>query len=624
MPFRAGRASWMDWHRSQRAGWDSLGLKGVAGAVYLYLYAPLLGLLFLSLTAAPTADFEAGFVGAWYVKVLRSPAFLAAIQTSLRVALSATLIALLLGTAAALALGKHRFRGQAWIEWLFYLPVAAPEVVLGFASVTLLAQLGRPLGFWSVLVVHVAFCIPCVVFIVRARLASFDERWHEAALDLGATPVAAFWHVTLPWLLPALVGSGLLCFALSLDDCIVTSFVAGDGVTTLPVLLYSKMKTGVSPEINAAASLLLILTVVLVGLAQLVQRLQRLPQWIRIVLGATCLGLVTLAVGPTPQGGTVTTLHLYIWSNYTSEKLLRDFETRYRCRVIVETYDSNEALLAKLQTGVARYDLVVPSDYMVGVLIRQGLLRPINRSRLTNWHYLDPAFLHASYDPENCYAVPYTFVITGIGYRRDKVLTPVESWEVLWDARYQGRIALLDDVRECFAAALRRRGASPNSRDEGEIARAADDLIAQKPLVKTYDSATFEQLLLYGEAWLVHGFNGQIAKAAYQNPNIAFVVPKEGGTCAVDCLAIPVNAAHPELAEQFINYVLEPQASAEIVQVTGYGTPNRAVRDILPPAWADNPYIFPPEAVLRRCTMIEDVGAILPQYDYYWAVIKSK
>ncbi len=624
MSFRPRRALWMNRPHAPRPGWGATGLKGVAGAVYLYLYAPLLVLFCLSLTAAPAANFEAGFVGAWYVKVLRSPSFLAAIQTSLRVALSATLLALVLGTTAALALGRHRFRGQTWIEWLFYLPVVAPEVVVGFASVALLAQLGRPLGFWSVLIVHVAFCTPYVVFIVRARLSGFDERWRDAALDLGATPAAVFWHVTLPWLLPALVGSGLLCFALSLDDCIVTSFVAGDGITTLPVLLYSKMKTGVSPEINAAASLLLILTVGLVGTAQLVQRLQHLPRWGRVGLGTTCLGLLVVAVGPTPYGAAATTLHIYIWSNYTSEKLLREFEARYRCRVVVETYDSNEALLAKLQTGVARYDLIVPSDYMAGVLIRQGLLRPIDRSRLTNWHHLDPAFLHAPYDPDNRYTVPYTFVVTGIGYRRDKVPEPVESWDALWDTRYRGRIAMLDDQRECFAAALRRRGASPNSRDEQEIARAADDLAAQKPLVKTYDSATFEQLLLNGEAWLVHGFNGQIAKAARQNPNIAFVVPQEGGTRAVDCLAIPVNAAHPELAERFMDYVLEPPASAEIVQVTGYGTPNRSVRDFLPPAWADNPYVFPPETLLRRCAVIEDVGAILPRYDYYWTVIKSR
>jgi|AFSR01.1.fsa_nt_gi spermidine/putrescine transport system permease protein len=621
---QAGRALRTDRQRLPRTGWGASALKGVAGAVYAYLYAPLVVLFCLSLTALPAADFEAGFVGAWYVKVLRSRAFLAAIQTSLRVALAATLIALVLGTAAALALGKHRFRGQTWIEWLFYLPVVAPEVVVGFASVALLAQLGRPLGFWSVLLAHVTFCTSYVVFVVRARLANFDERWRDAALDLGATPTATFWHVILPWLTPALVGSSLLCFALSLDDCIVTSFVSGDGVTTLPVLLYSKMKTSVSPEINAAASVLLILTVALVGVAQLVQRLQRLPRWSRVSLGTTCLGLLVAAVSPMPQATDTTTLHLYIWSNYTSEKLLREFEQRYRCRVVVETYDSNEALLAKLQTGVARYDLIVPSDYMAGVLIRQGLLRPINRSQLTNWHYLDPAFLHAPYDPENRYTVPYTFVVTGIGYRRDKVPEPVESWDVLWDARYEGRIAMLDDMRECFAAALRRQGASPNSQNEQEIARAAADLVAQKPLVKTYDSANFEQLLLQGEVWLAQGFNGQIAKAARQNPNIAFVVPKEGGTRAVDCLAIPINAAHPELAEKFIDYILEPQSAAEIVQVTGYGLPNRAVRDWLPPTWANDPYVFPPEMLLRRCTVIEDVGAISPRYDYYWTVVKSK
>lgn len=596
----------------------------VTGAVYLYLYAPLLTLLVLSLSAAPAADFQAGFVGAWYVKAATNPAFLTAIQTSLRVALATTAIALVIGTPAAIGLGKHHFRGRSWLEGLFYLPVVAPEVVVGFASVALFARLGQPLGFWSVLLAHVAFCTSYVVFIVRARLASFDERLLEAALDLGATPAVAFWRVTLPWLTPALVGGGLLCFALSLDDCVITSLVAGDGVTTFPVLLYSKMKTGVSPEINAATGLLLMATVLLVTAAHIAQQLPRLPQWGRVGLGAACLGLLLVAVAPSPQSATQTTLHIYIWSNYTSDKLLRDFEARYRCRVVVETFDSNEALLAKLQTGVARYDLIAPSDYMVSILARQGLLRPLDRSRLTNWANLDPAFLGAPYDPEQRYSVPYTFTVVGIGYRRDKVSEPVESWDALWDARYCGRIAMLDDIRECFGAALRRRGASPNSRNEQEIAQAAEDLMRQKALIKTYDSATFEQLLLDGEAWLVQGYNGQIAKAARRNPNIAFVVPREGGTLAVDCLAIPVNAAQPALAERFIDYILEPQAAAEIVQATGYGTPNRAVRAYLPPMWADNPYVFPPDDWLRRCTMLEDVGAILPRYDYYWTVIKSQ
>lgn len=619
-----GRARQMKRQPAPPAAWGTRLAAGVTGAVYLYLYAPLATLFLLSLTAAPAADFHAGYVGAWYVKAARNPAFLTAIQTSLRVALATTAVAVVIGAAAAVGLGKHRFRGRSWLEGLFYLPVVMPEVVVGFASVALFAFWGRPLGFWSVLAAHVAFCTSYVVFIVRARLASFDERLLEAALDLGATPAAAFWRVVLPWLTPALMGGGLLCFALSLDDCVITSFVAGDGVTTFPVLLYSKMKTGVSPEINAATSLLLIVTVLLIAAAQVVQRLQRLPRWSRVGGGGVFLALVCVAVAPAPQAAAQTTLHLCIWSNYTSEKLLRDFETRYRCRVVVETFDANETLLAKLQTGVARYDLVTPSDYMVDILARQGLLRPLDRTRLTNWGNLDPAFLNPPYDPEHRYSVPYTFVVTGIGYRRDKVLEPVESWDVLWDARYRGRIAMLDDIRECFGAALRRRGASPNSRNETEIAQAAEDLIRQKALVKTYDSATFDQLLLTGEAWLVQGYNGQIAKAARLNPDIGFVVPREGGTRAVDCLAIPANAAHPELAERFMDYILEPQAAAEIVQATGYGTPNRAVRAFLPPMWADNPYVFPPDALLRRCAALEDVGAILPRYDYYWTVVKSR
>ncbi len=592
--------------------------------VYAYLYAPIAVLVVFSFNASRLNATWQGATLKWYAQAFNNAQLLDALRTSLRVAFATTVLCAVIGTLAALVMGRHRFRGKSVLESVFYLPVVIPEIVVGFASVVFFGLVGFRLGFASVVAAHVAFSVSYVVFVVRARLSGMDERLEEAARDLGAPPVTAFFRVTLPLLAPGIVAAALLVFTLSLDDYIITSFTAGQGVTTLPVLLYSMMKTGVTPEINAVSTVLLVVTVVLAVLAQALQSEKKIPAGLKLAGGAVLAGILVVMFLPGRGAQATTTLNIYIWSNYTSDKLIREFEARYHCRVNIETYDSNEALLAKLQTGLTEYDLIVPSDYMVGILIRENLIRPIDRNQVSNFGNLDPSFLNRPFDPGNRFSVPYTYVLTGIGYRKDKISKPVESWDILWDPAYRNRIAMLDDVRECFGAALRRNGASLNSRSEAEIRDAAGLLAEQKKLVKTYDSATFDQLLLSGEAWLVQGYNGQVAKAAKENPNIVFVVPKEGGTRAIDCLAIPKNAPHPELALRFIDYVLEPEASAEIVRVTGYGTPNLAARPFVPRERLDDPAIYPPREILDRCEFIEDVGAILGRYDYYWTEVKTR
>lgn len=607
-------------HFPQRGGW----LRLATVLVFAYLYAPIAVLVAFSFNSSRLSATWQGTTLSWYAKAFNNPQLLDSLRTSLRIAFVTTVFCAVLGTLAALVMGRHRFRGKTAVESVFYLPVVIPEIVVGFASVVFFGLIGFRLGFASVVAAHVAFSLSYVVFVVRARLSGMDERLEEAALDLGATPMKAFFRVTLPLLAPGIVAASLLVFTLSLDDYIITSFTAGQGVTTLPLLLYSMMKTGVTPEINAVSTVLLAVTVVLAVLSQALQAERKLPAGLKIAGGAVLLVFLAVTIAPPRGTQATTTLNIYIWSNYTSEKLIREFENRYKCRVNIETYDSNEALLAKLQTGLTEYDLIVPSDYMVGILIREKLIQPIDRNRLANFGNLDPTFLNRPFDPGNGYSVPYTYVLTGIGYRKDKIRKPVDSWDILWDTDYRNRIAMLDDVRECFGVALRRKGYSLNSKNERELASAAGLLAEQKKLVKTYDSATFDQLLLSGEAWIVQGYNGQVAKAAKENPNIAFIVPKEGGTRAIDCLAIPKNAPHPELALRFIDYVLEPEASAEIVKVTGYGTPNPAARPFVPRERLEDPAIYPPREILDRCEFIEDVGAILGRYDYYWTEVKTK
>ncbi len=269
------------------------------------------------------------------------------------------------------------------------------------------------------------------------------------------------------------------------------------------------------------------------------------------------------------------------------------------------------------------YDIVVPSDYMVGILGRAGLLEEIDTRQLTNFENLAPRFVGLPYDPENRYSVPYGWGTSGIGYRRDMIGRDAESWNDLWDPAFKDRVGMLNDIRENFGAALKRAGRSLNETDTAEIARAAKALEAQKPLVRTYDSDTFSDNLLSGEVWVTQSYSGQVARAILDNPDVGYAIPKEGCTMFVDNMCIPKGAPNRDLALLFLNYVLEGPVAAQFVESTGYATPNRAAVDSLPPEWRDNPAVYPPEEVLDRCELIQDLGETTEVYDRYWTEIKS-
>ena len=270
-------------------------------------------------------------------------------------------------------------------------------------------------------------------------------------------------------ILPGVISAALLVFTISLDDYVITSFVAGPGSTTLPLKIYSMVKTGVTPEINAISTVLADRN----GLASRRVRASRFGPHKEVVVsrralrGYCCLWLLPSADKTKKAAGGE--LNVFIWSNYLPESVIAEFESRYNAKVNVELYDSNEALLARLQSGGVSYDVIVPSDYMVTVLKEQGLLEEIDRDAITNFSNLEPEFVQGAYDPLNQFSIPYMWGTTGIAYRKDKVAGPVDSWSVMWDGRYKDRIAMLDDVRETFGAALKSLGKSLNSTDPAEI-----------------------------------------------------------------------------------------------------------------------------------------------------------
>ncbi len=317
-------------------------------------------------------------------------------------------------------------------------------------------------------------------------------------------------------------------------------------------------------------------------------------------------------------------LDIYIWTNYLPAEVVADFTRRTGIQVGVDTYSSNEALLDKLQSGVADYDLVVPSDYMVKILVAQRLLRPLDRRRLPHFANLDARFVDRGFDPGNRFSVPYLWGTTGIGYDKGKVHGSVDSWAAIFDPRYAGRILMLDDMREAFGAALKLDGRSLNERDPAALRRAAARLEEQKRLVRTYNSSDFANLLAAGDVDLAQGYNGEIAKVVARDPRrFAYVVPKEGATLAIDSLAIPGGARHPGAAYAFLDYVLEPAVAARIVNGVRYASANRAALPFVDAAIRDDPAVYPPAGVLDRCELIDDLGATTPLLDQLWTEVKA-
>jgi spermidine/putrescine transport system permease protein len=589
--------------------------------VYLFLYAPLAVLAAFSFNRERLTARWRGFTLDWYVRLLDNTQVLTALRNSLLVAVVATAVATAVGTAAALAFHRHRFRRQAALDALLTLPIVIPEIAMAASLLLLFAGTGLRLGFLTVVLAHVTFSVSYAVVVVRARLAGFDRSLEEAAMDLGAGPGRTFFRVTLPGIAPGVLAAALLVFALSIDDYVVTSFVAGVGSTTLPLQIYSMVRSGISPEINAVSTVLLVATGLLLFAAWRLEQGGRVRHAaVPAALGLAILGAPFALVGPPAPADRV--LNVFIWSGYLPPETVRTFEARHHVRVNVDLYDSLEALLAKMQAGNASYDVVCPSNYAVEILVKQGLLRPLDRSALPHLVNVDPAWLDRDFDPGNRHSVPYFAGTCGIGYRKSRV-GAVDSWAALWDPRWRGRVLMLDDARETLGAALKRLGRSVNTSDEATLREAQRLLVEQKPLVRAYDSANFEDALLAGDVWLAQGWNGEFARVMDLDPDIAYVVPKEGSTTYLDSLAIPAGAPHPELAHAFLDFAMEADVAAAVCRSMRYTSPNRAAMALLPPQIRDHPAIFPPPGVLARVELLRDIGPATVLYDRLWTEIKT-
>jgi spermidine/putrescine transport system substrate-binding protein len=316
-------------------------------------------------------------------------------------------------------------------------------------------------------------------------------------------------------------------------------------------------------------------------------------------------------------------LYVYNWPYYIAEDTISNFEKEFGVKVTYDNYSSNEELLAKLQAGATGYDLILPSDYMVGIMREEGLIEKLDLNNIPNFGNIQEKFRNLPFDPDNLYSIPYLWGTTGIGYNAEKITDKVDSWDILWDEKYKGRISMLDDMRGLANPALKRLGYGINTTDPKRIEEVKQLLIKQKPLVKVYTSDTYVEFLKSGDIWLSQAYSGDVFQVMKENKSIKYIIPKEGSDLWVDNMCIPKGGKSKYTAEVFINYLLRPEVSAGISNFTWYANPNEASHKFIKPEIMNNPSIYPPKEVLDKCEFQRDVGESTSLYEQLFNEVKA-
>jgi spermidine/putrescine transport system substrate-binding protein len=316
-------------------------------------------------------------------------------------------------------------------------------------------------------------------------------------------------------------------------------------------------------------------------------------------------------------------LHLYTWADYIKPELVQQFEKEHACRIIIDTFDSNEGMYAKIKAGASGYDVIVPSSYMAKIMFDQGMLLPLDKTNLPNLANVDPEYLKIAVDPRMDYSAPYMITYTGIGYLKDKIADVKPTWKMLDRQDLKGRMTMLNDMRETIGAALKSLGFSLNTVDEKELAAARDVVVRWKKNLAKFENEQYKIGLASGEFFLVHGYSGDILKVKEENDQVEFMIPEEGFSLSCDDLVIPKTAKQAGLAHEFINFLHTPQVAAANTEYITYLAPNLPSYALLSEEIRNDPGIFPDKAILARGEVIRDLGENNQKYIKTWDEIKA-
>ena len=627
----------------------SVGSKIILTLTMLFFYLPILYIIIFSFNDSRSLTKFGGFSLRWYEKMFADSTMMEAVLYTVIIAVIATVVATVVGTITAIGLSKSRKVVQKMVERINDLPVMNPDIVTAISLLMFFSVLTVKKGFGTLLIAHIMFCIPYVMLSVTPKLRSLDPNLIDAAMDLGATPFQALTKVIVPQIKPGIISGALIAFTMSFDDFVISYFTTGNGVNNISILVYTMSKR-VNPSINALSTIVILLITLVLGVVNIVpivrEKREKDGKASRAVshkaMAAVAAVLVLAVVGGT-VGASLSQQHksaaavekygsnvlkLYLPGEYLGENVISDFEKQYGVRVIVENFDSNEMMYTKLMAG-DRYDVIIPSDYMIERLMNEDFLQPLDKSMIPNMENMSDAVLGMSYDPDNTYSIPYFWGSVGLVYNHENVDPAViesEGWEVLRNTDYAGHIYIYDSERDSFMMAFKALGYSMNTEDPNEINDAYEWLLQMNNTMSpVYVTDEVIDGMMNGYKDIAVVYSGDAAVVLDENEDMSFYMPSQGTNIWCDAMVIPANAENPKLAHEFINYMLTYEAAFDNTETVGYTSPNAEVFEEMTSSedlYADNA-AYLPRSGYDKDEMFHDNQVLMRELSKLWIKVKA-
>ena len=596
--------------------------------IFVFLYIPMAVLIVASFNEGKDLTTFEGFTWNQYGELFRDKTLLGLLGNSVLIALVSTGVSIALGTMAAVGIHSLKPKMRSVVMSLTNIPMTNPDIVTGVSLSLLFVFVGsgllgqrESLNFWTLLLAHVTFGLPYVILNVMPKLQQMDSSLTDAAMDLGCTPLQAFFKVTLHEIMPGIVAGGIMAFTMSLDDFVISYFVTGSGFVTLPVEIYTYTKKPIQPKVYAMFTLLfLLIAVLMVGMNLMQLRSEKKKKDTRPVsrgwqIAKRCIAVVLAVAIVVGCGFLIFTnrqeqvvLNVYNWGMNIADgtddtlDIIAAFEEKTGIKVNYSTYESNEALYSKLQNGGISVDVIIPSDYMIDRMIAEDMLEELDFNNIPNFSYVDEQFKNPDYDPENKYSVPYTWGTLGILYNTKYVdEADVTGWELLWNEKYAGKILMIDNSRDAMGIAQYLLGYDVNTMDKTELQACADKLAEQRPLVQQYVMDQIYSTMENEEAYIATYYAGDCMLMMEENENLAFYLPEhQGFNLFTDAMCIPKGSQEKEAAEMFINFMCDPEISGANMDYICYASPISAAKEYMEDYLAESEIVYPNAEVLEK------------------------
>ena len=628
---------------------NSVASKIILILTMLFFYLPILYIIVFSFNDSRSLTKFSGFSLRWYEKMFADSTMMEAVLYTVIIALIATVVSTVVGTITAIGLSKSRKVVQKMVERINDLPVMNPDIVTAISLLMFFSVLTVKKGFGTLLLAHIMFCVPYVMLSVTPKLRSLDPNLIDAAMDLGATPFQALTKVIVPQIKPGIVSGALIAFTMSFDDFVISYFTTGNGVNNISILVYTMSKR-VNPSINALSTIVILLITLALGVVNIVpivrEKREKDGKTSRAVSRkamAIVAGVLVLAVLGGTVGASVSqqrksaeaiekygsnVLKLYLPGEYLGENVISDFEKQFGVRVIVENFDSNEMMYTKLMAG-DRYDVVIPSDYMIERLMKEDFLQPLDKSLIPNMENMDDAVRGMSYDPQNDWSIPYFWGSVGLVYNHENVDPAVierEGWEILRNTDYAGHVYIYDSERDSFMMAFKALGYSMNTEDPNEINDAYEWLLQMNNTMSpVYVTDEVIDGMMNGYKDIAVVYSGDAAVVLDENEDMSFYMPSQGTNIWCDAMVIPQNAENPKLAHEFINYMLTYEAAFDNTETVGYTSPNAEVFEEMTSSedlYADNA-AYLPRSGYDKDEMFHDNQTLMRELSRLWIKVKA-